>query len=71
MRGRKRRDHRHAGQKTSNRQHGFDAFAGRHHVERHTKTDAVAEEIAHRASRGGDRRLVRAPICRARCDARR
>ena len=63
MRGRQGRDHRHAGQKTSNREHGFDPFASRHHVERRAKKDAVAEKLAHGASRGGDRRLVaRRPV---------
>ena len=58
MRGRKRGDHRHGGQDASQRQHGLDAFAGRHDIVRHIETDGVAEEMAHRPPRRVDRRLV-------------
>ena len=35
-----------------------DTFAGRHDIVRHTKTDGVAQEIAHRPPRRIDRRLI-------------
>ena len=46
------------GHDASERQHGLDAFAGRHDIVRHTETDGVAQEMAHRPSRRVDRRLV-------------
>ena len=42
------------------RQHGLDAFAGRHDVVRHAEADAVAEKMAHGPPRRVDRRLVAA-----------
>ena len=50
------------GHDASERQHGLDAFAGRHDIVRHTETDGVAEEVAHRPPRRVDRRLVPRPI---------
>ena len=49
------------GQDAAQRQHGLDAFAGRHDVARHAEADGVAEEIAHRPSRRVDRRLAASP----------
>ena len=51
--GRRRHD-------AAQRQHGLDAFAGRHHVVRHAEPDAVSEKMAHRPPRRVDRRLVAA-----------
>jgi hypothetical protein len=40
------------------RQHGFDAFAGRHDIAAHAETDGVPEQVAHRLPRRVDRRLA-------------
>ncbi len=58
MRGRECGDHRQGGYDASQRQHGLDAFASRHHVMRHTEADAVPEKMAHCAPRRVDRRFV-------------
>ena len=46
------------GQDASERQHRLDAFAGRHHLARHAKSNGVTEKVAHRPSRRVDRRLA-------------
>ena len=58
--GGERGDHRQGRHDAAQRQHGLDAFAGRHHVVRHTEPDAMSEEMAHRPPRRVDRRLVAA-----------
>ena len=58
--GRERRDHRQGRHDAAQRQHGLDAFAGRHHVARHAEADAMSEEMAHGPPRRVDRRLVAA-----------
>ena len=58
VRGRKRRRHRHGRHDASERQHGFDAFAGGHDIVRDAEADGVAEKMAHRPPRRFDRRLA-------------
>jgi len=58
MRGRKCCDHRHGGHQAAERQHGLDAFAGRHHIACRTEPDRVPEKVTHSPAWGIDRRLV-------------
>jgi hypothetical protein len=63
MIGRQRGDHRQAGQHAFERQHGLDAFAGEQYVARTDarvtgEAHAVAEQMAERPARIGERRLV-------------
>ena len=58
--GRERGDHGQIWQNASQRQHGLDAFAGRHDVARYTEPDAVPEQMTHCAPRRVDRCFVAA-----------
>ena len=53
-------DHGQGRHDAAQRQHGLDAFAGRHHVVRHTEPDPMSEKMAHCPPRRVDRRLVAA-----------
>ena len=55
MIGGQRRHHGQGREDGPQRQHGFDAFARRHDVMGHTEADRVAEQMAHRPPRRGDR----------------
>ena len=57
--GRKRRQHRHAGQDLTGRQHGLDALADGEHLTGGAEADTVPEEVAHRPPRCFDSRLAR------------
>ena len=56
--GRKRRQHRHAGQNLTGRQHGLDALAGGENLSGGSEADSVPEKDAHRPPRCFDSRLA-------------
>ncbi len=58
--GRERGGHRHGRQRTAQRQHRLDAFAGGEDVVDRAKADGMAQETAHGPSRRADRRLAEA-----------
>ena len=65
--GREPGDHRQQGQHGFEREHGLDAFAGGEDVGGLAEAHAVAEQMAERPARIGERRLGRTAADRARC----
>ena len=65
--GREPGDHRQQRQHGFEREHGLDAFAGGEDVGGVAEADAIAEQMAERAARIGERRFGRTVADRARC----